>query len=139
MNKMFLLAGVFAVSYYPGDCQDSSTLSLNVYGDVYYVYDFAKPELHTRPPFVYSYNRTGEVNINLAYIKASFVNRTVRSNLAVIAGTYSNANLASEPGVLKNIFEANAGVRLSKHREFWIDAGVLPSHIGFETATGKDN
>jgi hypothetical protein len=50
-----------------------------------------------------------------------------------------NTNLAAEPGVLKNIFEANAGIRLSKNKELWIDAGILSSHIGFESAVGKDN
>jgi hypothetical protein len=50
-----------------------------------------------------------------------------------------NANMAAEPGVLKNIYEANAGVKLSKNANLWLDAGILPSHIGFESAIGKDN
>jgi hypothetical protein len=88
---------------------------------------------------MYSHNRTGEISINLAFLKASFSNENTRANLALMTGTYSNANLAAEPGVLKNIFEANAGVRISKQRQLWIDAGVLPSHIGSESAVGKDN
>jgi hypothetical protein len=44
--------------------------------------------------------------------------------------------LASEPGVLKHIFEANLGIKLSKKYNLWIDAGVFPSHIGFESAIG---
>jgi hypothetical protein len=31
-----------------------------------------------------------------------------------MTGTYANANLAAEQGVLKNIFEANAGVKVIK-------------------------
>lgn len=62
----------------------------------------------------------------------------VRANLALAAGTYMNANLAAEPGVLRNIFEANAGVKLSKNSETWLDAGIFGSHIGFESAIGKD-
>ncbi len=55
-----------------------------------------------------------------------------------MAGTYSQYNLANEAGMLKNIFEANAGYRLSKRHNLWIDAGIMPSHIGFESAVGAD-
>jgi len=40
--------------------------------------------------------------------------------------------------VLKNILEANAGVKIFKKKNLWIDAGVFSSHIGFESAIGKD-
>ncbi len=49
-----------------------------------------------------------------------------------------NANYAAEPGVLKNIYEANAGVKLSKKKNLWLDAGIFGSHIGFESAISKD-
>ena len=55
-----------------------------------------------------------------------------------MTGTYANSNLAAEPGVLKNIFEANAGVKISKKKKLWIDAGIFESHIGFESAIGKN-
>ena len=140
MYKWYLLVACSTVFTLTLKCQDSTTaLSFTAYGEIYYVYDFSRPPTHTRPPFVYSYNRTEEVNINLAFIKASFANQATRANLAFMGGTYSNANLASEPGVLKNIFEANAGVRISKQHQLWIDAGVMPSHIGQESAVGKDN
>jgi hypothetical protein len=90
------------------------------------------------PGFIYSYNRVNEVNINLALFKLSYTDKASRFNLGLMSGTYANANLSSEPGVLKNIYEANAGVRVSKRKEIWIDAGILPSHIGFETAVSKD-
>jgi len=50
-----------------------------------------------------------------------------------------NANYASEPGVLKNVVEANVGYKLSAKKNLWLDVGILPSHIGFESAIGKDN
>jgi hypothetical protein len=40
--------------------------------------------------------------------------------------------------MLKNIFEANAGYRISKKHDLWLDAGIMPSHIGFESAVGAD-
>lgn len=108
------------------------------YLETYYSYDFANPYDHNRPEFVYSHNRHNEVNINLGFIKAAYSTNKVRANLALMAGTYANANLSEEPGVLKNIFEANAGVQISKKKNLWVDAGIFSSHIGFESAIGKD-
>lgn len=113
-------------------------LTFSGYIETYYTYDFGKPSNHNRPAFVYSHNRHNEVNLNLGFIKAAYQNENVRANLALMAGTYTNANLAAEPGVLKNIFEANAGVKISKKKNLWVDAGIFASHIGFESAISKD-
>ncbi len=113
-------------------------LTISGYIETYYTYDFGKPLSHNRPAFLYSYNRHNEVNLNLGFIKAAYQKENVRANLAVGTGTYMNANFAAEPGVLKNIYEANAGIKLSKTNNLWIDAGIFSSHIGFESAVGKD-
>lgn len=113
-------------------------LSINGYVETYYSYDFSNPSDHNRPGFVYSHNRHNEVNLNLGFIKMAYATDKVRANLALMTGTYANANLAAEPGVLKNIFEANAGVKISKKKNLWVDAGIFASHIGFESAIGKD-
>lgn len=49
-----------------------------------------------------------------------------------------NANYNSEPGVLKNVYEANIGLKLSKGKNLWLDFGIFASHIGFESAVSKD-
>ena len=116
----------------------SSPLKISGYVETYYSYDFGRPLNHTKPGFFYSYNRHNEVNLNLGFVKAAYLKNNVRANLALATGTYMNANLASEAGVLKNIFEANAGVKISKTKNIWIDAGIFASHIGFESAIGKD-
>lgn len=118
--------------------QDAPKVRFSGYLETYYGYDFNQPTDNNRPAFVYSHNRHNEVNLNLAFIKASYDNDKVRANLALMAGTYTNANLSAEPGVLKNIYEANAGLKLSKTANLWIDAGVFASHIGFESAVSKD-
>ncbi len=114
-------------------------LAISGYLEAYYLRDFNNPIGNTRPGFVYSHNRTNEVNINLALLKATYETTNTRANLALGVGTYMNANYSAEPGVLKNIYEANAGVRLSKKHNLWIDAGIFSSHLGFESAIGKDN
>lgn len=115
-----------------------SPLSFSGYIETYYSYDFANPANHIREPFLYSYNRHNEFNLNLGFVKLNYNTNKVRANLALMAGTYSNDNLSAEAGVIKNIFEANAGVKISKKKNLWIDAGIFASHIGFESAIGKD-
>lgn len=115
---------------------DTARLQWSAYAEAYYAYDFNQPDNHNRPGFLYNHNRHNEFNINLAFVKAAYNAKNVRANLSLMAGTYANANLAAEPGVLKNIYEANVGLRLSP--KVWIDAGILPSHIGFESAISKD-
>ena len=113
-------------------------LKISGYLETYYVYDFGSPIDHNRPDFLYSFNRHNEVNLNLGFIQAEYNNDKVRGKLALMTGTYANANLAAEPGVLKNIFEANAGFRISKSQNLWVDAGIFASHIGFESAIGAN-
>ncbi|MGK6352150.1 porin [Parapedobacter sp. DT-150] len=119
--------------------EEKNPLTISGYAEAYYLQDFNRPLTNTRPGFVYSHSRTNEVNINLAFMKANYGTENVRANLAVAAGTYMNANYAAEPGVLKNLYEANVGVKISRKHDLWIDAGLFPSHIGFESAIGKDN
>lgn len=139
-RKLSLVAFVMlgAVSALHAQEETKSPLKISGYAEVYYQYDFNNPENNTRPGFVYSHNRNNEVNLNLGFVKANYETERFRANVALGVGTYMNANYAAEPGVLKNIYEANVGVKLSKNKNLWIDAGVLPSHIGFESAISKD-
>jgi hypothetical protein len=140
----FLIASVvvlFSSIHLLAQTETDSTRKLNVSGylEAYYQYDFNQPVNNARPGFVYSHNRHNEFTVNLGFLRGSYTNSRVRANLAIAVGTYMNANYAAEPGVLRNIYEANAGVKLSKTKELWLDAGVFGSHIGYESAVGKDN
>ncbi len=139
MLKFIFLSLIIPVSTnLPGQDSTKGPLAFNGYLEAFYLYDFNKPTDGNRPGFVYSHNRHNEFNMNLGFIKASYTTERVRANLALAAGTYVNANYTAEPGVLKNIFEANAGIKLSKKKTLWLDAGIFPSHIGFESAISKD-
>jgi Putative beta-barrel porin-2, OmpL-like. bbp2 len=118
---------------------DAKPLTISGYLEVYYSYDFNKPESNTRPGFLYNFNRHNEFNVNLGLIKAAYNSERVRANLALGAGTYMNANYAAEPATLRNIYEANVGVKLTRQKNLWFDIGIMSSHIGFESAIGKDN
>ena len=120
--------------------QESKTSFFTVsgYAEVYYSYDFNKPANHTNPSFIYSHNRTNEVSLNLGFLKGTYNSDWVRANLSLAAGTYMTANYASEPDGLKNLYEANIGIKLSKKNNLWLDAGIMPSHIGWESVISKD-
>lgn len=142
MKKYLMLSALCLGStgaLYAQEKEEKKPLTISGYAEVYYIQDFNQPLNNTRPSFIYSHNRTNEVNLNLAFIKANYSTEQVRANFTMATGTYMNANYAAEPGVLKNLYEANIGVKISKKHDLWIDAGLLPSHIGFESAVGADN
>lgn len=116
-----------------------SGLAINAYLEGYIAYDDNHPASNKRPGFTYSHNRTGDLQINLALIKTSFRQPRFRANLALASGTYMQANYAAEPNTLQHLYEANLGIKLSEQHELWLDAGVMPSHIGHESAIGSEN
>lgn len=134
LTLLFLCPGL---SYAQVDTSKSN-FSFSGYAEIYYCYDFNEPANHLRPNFIYSHNRHNEFNLNLGFVKASYSKNNLRANVALASGTYVNANYSAEPGVLKNIYESNVGVKLSEKKNLWIDAGVFSSHIGFESAISKD-
>jgi hypothetical protein len=141
-NKMkkIIVTALIAFGFTTINAQEESKspVTFSGYVDVYYSYDFGKPDNHTKPGFIYSYNRSNEVNVNLGMAKVNYTKENVRGNFALMAGTYAQYNMAAEQDLLKNIYEANVGVKISKDYNLWVDAGVMPSHIGFESAIGKD-
>ena len=87
---------------------------------------------------MYSYHRHQAIALNIATVKVSKEWERLRANIALMAGSYATANLSGEPRLLRHLMEANVGTRLDKKGKWWLDAGVLPSHIGFESAIGAD-
>jgi hypothetical protein len=139
MKKIIVCLGVLiSVGASAQDSEKQSPFIFSGFVETYFSYDFNKPSDNNRPFFFYSHNRHNEFNVNLAYVKGSYVTDRTRANITLAAGTYMNANYAAEPGVLKNIYEADAGFKISKKKNIWIDAGILPSHIGFESAHSPD-
>jgi hypothetical protein len=108
------------------------------YGEIYYSYDSSHPTNNEKSNFLYNHKRNNEININLAFAKASFNQNNVRANAAFMIGNYSQYNLSSEPNWAQFIFEANVGFKVSKKQNIWLDAGIMPSHIGFESAISAD-
>jgi hypothetical protein len=108
------------------------------YAEFYYSYDFSKPQNHEKQNFLYNHKRHNELNANLIIAKANYTDKNTRGNLALMVGNYAQYNLSAEPPWAQLINEANVGVKLSKQKSIWLDVGILPSHIGFESAISAD-
>ncbi|MCC3154517.1 porin [Hymenobacter sp. BT770] len=112
---------------------------LSYYGavDAYYGYDFGNDGSNFRPNFLYSHNRQNEFSVNQAVVGVRYNNDQVRGAIGLHAGSYVEANYASEDLTMRHLYEAYAGFRPFK--KAWLDAGIFTSHIGFESAISKDN
>jgi hypothetical protein len=142
IGKQLLVAGLTVLWAVHAPAQDTlrepGRFSISAYAECYYAYDFFDPAHHLRPLFIVNYNRHNEVNLNLGFLKGSYHATRIRGNMALMAGTYAQYNLTTEPQLLQSLYEANIGIRFSEKSNTWVDAGVLPSHIGFETPVGMD-
>ena len=104
--------------------------------DTYFAYAFTRPETRDRS-FSTQPLRHNEFALNLAMIDVHYGGEGIRGRFAFQTGTYVQSNLAAEPSLLKNVLEASAGIMIA--REVWLDAGIIPSHIGFEGIISRDN
>ncbi len=138
MRRPVLLLSLFVLSGPLVVAQDSTSVRFSGYAEVYYAYDFAQPGSGERPSFLYNHKRHNEVNANLLLLRAELKRESVRGAVGLMGGTYAQYNLAGEPDMLRSVYEAQVGVRLSAKGDVWVDAGIFPSHIGFESVIGMD-
>ncbi len=109
---------------------------LDGFVDFYYAFDFNRP-LDRNRAFTTQPLRHNEFNVNLALLRARYTGERARANVTLATGTYVQANYAAEPQLLQHILEAWGGIALGS--KTWLDAGVLPSHIGFESTVSASD
>ena len=119
--------------------QEKDSLKIKVSGflETYYAYDFSNPTTDTKLPFTYNYNRHNEFNVNNGLIRAQLQYGNTYASIAVHAGTYVDDNYASED--IKLVSEAYVVMYLSNNKKSSIEVGIMPSYIGFESATTATN
>lgn len=140
MKKTIAVTLLFVSNF--ATAQDSlptaiKSISLSGYADLYYQYDNNNPSTGERPLCFFNFRKNDRVSTNLFLLKASFAKKKWKANLALMAGDYATYNLAGEPELLRFINEAN--IKYSFSEKFSAEAGILPSHIGMESAIAKDN
>lgn len=141
MKKIIMLLGILLIyqNSFAQQEKKESGLKITGYTEIFYAYDFNQPQSHIRQPFFYTFNRHNEINVNIARIKASYETENMRTHFALMAGTYPEDNMVAEQGMLKYVEEASIGMKISKNRNLWVDAGIMPSYIGLEGEISKDN
>jgi len=141
---LFLSLLFYAFSPWAQNEQDSlvvnaSSFSWSAYFDVFYAYDFNKPSTNFRQTFLFNHNRHNAFSINHALVEGSYENNRTRAKLGFHAGTYVQDNYRNENQLISLLYTANVGLALDKKKRFWLDAGVMESHIGFEGAKSYEN
>lgn len=106
--------------------------------DVYYAYDLNKPSSNSIPYYV-SMSKHNDPSVNLAYLDLKYDSKWFRGRFIPGIGTFMSANYAAEPAGLRFPVEANIGVRLSRKKHLWLDAGVFSSPYTNESAFSKDH
>ncbi len=119
--------------------QEQDSLAIQLFAEVYTSFIPAKPNTEKRPGYFYNYGNANTASINMALARVFYQRKKFRTNLGLMAGDYARNNLAPEQPWARNIYEANVGYRFSNKEQIWLDVGVFPSHIGAESAIGKDN
>ena len=138
MRFTFLFFLIFIFNNCIAQVDSTKSFKVSAYIETYYSYDFSKPFNNEKPDFNYNYKKHNQLNVNLAFVKLGYQSSRMRSNLALMTGNYSMYNLSPEPNWAKPLLEANIGYKIAKQQNIWVDAGVMPSHIGFESAIGAD-
>ena len=117
--------------------KDSLNIKVSGYLETYYSYDFSNPTTDAKLPFMYNYNRHNEFNVNNGLIRIQLEYGNAYASIAVHAGTYVDDNFVAED--IKLLSEAYVGMYLNDKKKSSIEVGIMPSYIGFESATSNSN
>lgn len=131
-TSIFNIIIFFSLHGQSTDSVKTGILKCWVFADIYYAYDFNQPSDRNRPGFIYSHNKHNDFALNNGIIGLKCDEQNFRAALAFHTGTFIRANYANEPDFLRLIYEASIGFKVKK--KLWIDAGIIPSHIGVESA-----
>lgn len=137
LSSLFLFLPCFSISQ-TDTTERKTDISFSGFLDTYYSYDLNNPN-QVRQNFFFNHNRHNNININLALLRLQARHEKYRANIGLHTGTYVTDNYAAEPLANKLLYEANAGVSLTKNNKLWLDAGVFESYIGFESAISSLN
>ncbi len=114
-------------------------LTVSGYTEAYFVTDFKHTQKGERQAFYYNYNRNKQLQFNQSILKFNISSPKIAMNLALHAGTYVQDNYAKESNFAKHILEANINIALNNKKTIYLTAGIIPSHLGFESSVAFDN
>lgn len=116
--------------------EDSVVVSWAASADIFYSSSFNRPPAHERA-YTTQPARNGEFGLNLGYLALAVSGPEYRGRVAIQEGWFTRANYVGADSAWRNIQEATAGFRITDG--LWLDAGIMFSHIGYESMIGRDN
>jgi hypothetical protein len=137
MRLLFLL-GLFIPQVVFSQINKDS-IHFSGYTEVYFSKDQHNWQNHQRPDFLYSHTSTNHIALNTAALDFKYSSHRLKTHLSLIEGTYANKVTAAEPIGFGALYVGNISYKLSSKENLWIQAGVIPSHIGLESAIGFSN
>jgi hypothetical protein len=137
MKKVLIILVLVVFNILQAQEKSDFKIDFSGYLEAYYAVDVHLPTTETKLPFMYNYNRHNEFNINIGLLRGKVEYENAYANIALQAGTYVDDNYANEK--IKYLNEAFVGLYLDKAKKNSIEVGILPSYIGFESATTASN
>ena len=116
--------------------EDSVVVSWSASTDIFLSSSFNKPSNHQRA-YTTQPSRNNEIGLMLASIGLSVSGPNYRGRVALQEGWFARANYSGLDSSWRMLQEANVGVRVADG--LWLDAGVMFSHIGYESMIGRNN
>lgn len=89
-------------------------------------------------PLYVSYAKPEALRMNVAFIQCAKQFERWRFSAGVMTGTYVNRNFSSESKFVRPIQSLNVSANLDRAGRHQIQAGIGPSHIGYEGPVGQD-
>ena len=133
--KIILCVLIFTSNTIYANKLDSS-IKVNAYFEAFYNLTQRNGKVNSMPNLYVNHRDLNQFSINTAIIDFNYSKNRIRANAGLIAGSYSKYN---NEYYYNNIYQLNVGFELSKKHNIWLDAGIMPSHIGTETIIGSDN
>jgi hypothetical protein len=124
------------------------TISISGFIDGYYAWNVDQPRSHENfvPGTGTTAKRADEINLNLATLEIVRDPKPVGFHLSVVAGSGADVVHAAEPEgsgvgrhVYNNVYQASVSYNAPIGKGLLLEAGIYPSHIGFEGFFSKDN
>lgn len=136
--RILLLVGIFIPIIGTAQIQKDS-IHFSGYTEIYFSQDQHNWQDHQRPDFLYSHTSTNHVALNTAVLDFKYSSKRTKTQLSLVEGTYANKVTSEEPIGFGAIYVGNISFKLSGKENFWLQAGIMPSHIGLESAIGFSN
>ena len=136
--RSLILLGLLLPQFAFSQIQKDS-IHFSGYTEIYFSQDQHNWNDHERPEFLYSHTSTNHFALNTAVLDFKYSSERLKTQFSLVEGTYANKVTSAEPIGFGALYVGNISYKLSPSKDFWLQAGVFPSHIGLESAIGFSN